>query len=82
MTDPIWADDVLGRKSVASDLERLISFGPSVIDIDAPYGSGKTFLLTRLKEQLSRSGYHCISIDAWGSDFHTEPVAVNDIRIV
>jgi hypothetical protein len=71
MTNSICADDVLVRKSVANDLERLISFGLSVINIDAPYGSGKTFL-TRLKEQLSGSGYHCISIDAWGGDYDSQ----------
>jgi hypothetical protein len=72
----LWADDVLGRKAIAQDIERLLSLGPGVLNIDAPYGHGKTFLLSRLSKQLAQSGYHCICIDAWSSDFHTDPVLV------
>jgi len=72
----IWADDALGRKRVAQDIERLLSLGPGVVNIDAPYGHGKTFLLSRLSKQLVQSGYTCISIDTWSSDFQADPVLV------
>ena len=49
-------DDLLGRKEIAGHLTQIIknTKSPFVFNINAPYGTGKTFFLRRLKVLLEK----------------------------
>ena len=73
--DP-WVDDQLERKVVADKLTRVIGGepGPLTISVHGPWGTGKTFLLKRWRQQLGNDGFECIYFNAWSDDFHGEPL--------
>lgn len=83
-SEEIWSDDLLGRRR---DATLLIGFIESLFDratiqdrghaytisIDAPYGVGKSFFLSRLAEELGNS--HPVAfVDAWTDDLADEPL--------
>ncbi len=82
--DKIWKYDLLGRREDADRLQAYIesisafqldrgSESSFIIAIDAPYGVGKSFFLTRLAKQLSLT--HPVAyVDAWADDIMNEPL--------
>lgn len=84
MTD-IWKDDTLGRKVDADFLirfllARLDERGRQklprsyVLNIDAGWGGGKTFFMTRLGQQLRNHGFSVAQVDAWQDDHADDPL--------
>lgn len=82
--DDLWADDLLGRKQDADFLIRFLEARVAerrdqgktasyVLNIDAPWGAGKTFFLTRLHQQLEKDGHVVAHINAWETDAYGEP---------
>ena len=73
--DP-WVDDQLERKVVADKLTRVIGgeSGPLTISVHGAWGTGKTFLLKRWRQQLENDKIKCIYFNAWSDDFHGEPL--------
>ena len=71
-----WQDDKLERKAIADKLTRIIDGepGPLTISVHGPWGTGKTFLLKRWRQQLENDGFECIYFNAWSDDFHGEPL--------
>jgi hypothetical protein len=80
----LWQDDLIGDRARHADfLQRfLVSKGKAnsapgkaafVMNIDAPWGSGKTFFLTRFRDQLERN-HPVVFINAWRSDYATDPL--------
>ncbi|MFC3152158.1 P-loop NTPase fold protein [Litoribrevibacter euphylliae] len=47
-----------------------------VLNIDSPWGTGKTEFLKRLYVELITRKYPCVYIDAWESDFSEAPLKV------
>ncbi len=84
VVDEIWAGDKLKRRDEARQLERfldsearaLASMGRDqafVLALDAQYGEGKSWFLTRLRQQLSIN-YPVAFVDAWIDDANNEPL--------
>jgi hypothetical protein len=82
-----WRDsiDALGRKGDAEFLTALISgrflreveadrAGALVLNIDAPWGTGKTFLLDHWAGDLQDSGWTVLRFNAWANDFASDPL--------
>lgn len=73
-----WDDDIFSRKGEGIILARLIansSPGPITISLQSPWGSGKTVFLSRLAAELRNTHrVQTISIDAWKSDHHGDPL--------
>lgn len=81
----IWAGDTLGRKA---DAEFLIDFllgrieqrgrqGLSrsyVLNVDAGWGGGKTFFMSRLAQELRQRDIAATEIDAWQDDHAEDPI--------
>ena len=71
-----WQDDKLERKAIAEKLTRIIDGEPGhlTISVHGPWGTGKTFLLKRWRQQLENDKIKCIYFNAWSDDFHGEPL--------
>ncbi|MDH3665724.1 MAG: KAP family NTPase [Paracoccaceae bacterium] len=76
----IWQHDLLNRRRDAEFLQDFIesriaeqkSVGLSrnyILNLDAEWGTGKTFFLTRLQKHLNNSGRLCVYINAWENDY-------------
>lgn len=83
--DEIWIDDKLDRKDDAVFLTNFIlnhlsssttydNSSVRSINIDAPWGYGKTFFLKRLKLTLELHNIPCAYINAWEDNFSEEPI--------
>jgi hypothetical protein len=82
--DTVWSDDKLGRREDANFLiSYLVAKSQAVADVDAKgvsinlnsaWGSGKTFFLNRLEQQLILDGYKVANINAWRDDHSEEPL--------
>lgn len=84
--EDIWADDLLGdRRQHAEYLERFIVQKEAlpedgqterrshVINLNSPWGSGKSFFLERFRQHLERN--HVVAfIDAWKFDYVDDPL--------
>ncbi|MBJ7544747.1 KAP family P-loop NTPase fold protein [Rhodomicrobium udaipurense] len=80
--DP-WSDDHLGRREEAEFLKKFLlgrtderaERGQSfVLNIDAPWGQGKSFFLKRFARDLEKDGYTAVIIDAWADDHAADPL--------
>ena len=71
-----WGDDVLDREKVAHRLTSIIREHdlPFVISVDGGWGTGKTFLLKRWKQDLQNQGWEAIYYNAWEDDFCDDPL--------
>ncbi len=80
----IWEDDLLGRREEAEFLIQFIDgvvANPGLgragqgftIGVDAGYGEGKTFFLTRLEKHL-KIDHSVAFIDAWADDLADQPL--------
>lgn len=75
-----WADDLLDRKRYAEFLTKYVDAkvqakGPGmVMALDAPWGLGKTFFISRWAAQLRASKHAVVVFDAWQNDSSEDPV--------
>jgi hypothetical protein len=71
----IWQDDYLDRSASSKFLTSYILANPhiKVVNVNSPWGSGKTFFLTRWAQELSEN-HVCVFFDAWANDFSNEPL--------
>ncbi len=71
-----WNDDKLERKKFADVLTNKVKNGlsPYTISINGSWGTGKTFLLQRWRQQLENEGYKAIYYNAWEDDFCVNPL--------
>lgn len=74
--DP-WGPDKLNRKACAETLTRLLEEQTAAltISLNGEWGSGKTYLLTRWRQQLKNEDYTAIYFNAWEDDFLDDPLA-------
>lgn len=81
----IWGDDKLGRRDEAeclmqflrSQLTRRENKGATasyVLNLDAPWGDGKTFFLSKLRSTLVVEGHTVALVNAWETDFSEQPL--------
>ena len=81
----IWQDDLLDRRADAEFLIRFLTnrakerasqgrTGSYVLNIDAAWGSGKSFFLDRMKRTLECEGYLVASVNAWADDHADDPL--------
>lgn len=70
-----WSGDVLQRKTYADFLTQYLvaKKGPFVININAPWGSGKTFFIEHWCEDLKKE-HPCVLFNAWENDFSNDPL--------
>ncbi|WP_427928866.1 KAP family P-loop NTPase fold protein [Agrobacterium cavarae] len=84
-TDP-WNDDLLDRENDAEFIYRLtvgrnvenvrLNKGSFVLNIDAPWGQGKSFFLRGLYQTVLQREHPAIFINAWQFDFVDDPFAI------
>lgn len=75
IVDEIWNGDCLERKPSALFLYNYLISNESVkvLNINSPWGSGKTFFVERWREEL-KLNHICVSFNAWENDFSEEPL--------
>lgn len=80
----VWEDDLLGRYQDAEiirvftkgHLDLLEAAGETrtyVLNLDASWGSGKSFFLSRLQKHLAAHGHVAVYINAWEDDHSEDP---------
>ncbi len=71
-----WEDDVLDRQGFARILTNSIKHAapPLTISVNGKWGTGKTFLLCRWRQELETAGYRAIYFNAWTDDFCDNPL--------
>ncbi|WAP70267.1 KAP family P-loop NTPase fold protein [Jiella pelagia] len=82
--DTVWTDDRLNREE---DAEFLLSFlstrshqkavanqGSYVLNLDAAWGQGKTFFMTRFAEFVRDRGHPIVFLNAWEDDHADDPL--------
>jgi len=71
----VWADDFMGRKPSCDFLTKYILANEhvKVLNVNSPWGSGKTFFLERWKAELSKK-HVCVFFNAWETDYSAEPL--------
>ena len=71
----VWADDFMGRKPSCDFLTKYLSANEhvKVLNVNSPWGSGKTFFLERWKAELSKK-HVCVLFNAWETDYSAEPL--------
>jgi len=69
-----WEGDLLERAEVAEFLQNLLESDDSikVINIDSPWGTGKTFFLENWKTQLEQDR-GVVYFNAWTKDYTGDP---------
>ena len=81
----IWADDCLDRKKTAdfltNYLEGLYRYAKTkgtnktfVLNLNARWGFGKTYFMTRWKASLEQAGHPVVYFDAWENDYTADPL--------
>lgn len=77
----IWQGELLGRRQQADLLYKFLQNRPVsnnedgyVLNLDAGWGEGKTYFLTRLQKQLDCLQHPCVLIDAWKNDHVEDPL--------
>jgi len=71
----IWGDDMMDRKPSSEFLTSylLANDHVHVLNVNSPWGAGKSFFLKRWAESLSER-HVCVSFNAWETDYSTEPL--------
>ncbi|TPW25848.1 KAP family P-loop NTPase fold protein [Pararhizobium mangrovi] len=83
--DEIWRDDLLDRRL---DAEHLLDFlvkrgrrraesgkpGSYVLNLDADWGRGKSFFMSRLHEMIEKKSHPTVFVNAWKDDFADDPL--------
>lgn len=70
-----WQEDKLGRRKLAAYLDGVIAtlHEPFVINVSAPYGTGKTFFLRNWQRQLLEEGARVVYLSACEAEVADEP---------
>lgn len=89
--------DLLNRKAFLSDLEGYVAAEQSIVDgslvigLGAPFGAGKTTFIEMWKHELSNRDVSdgagsrpplVVGINAWESDYHSDPLAVITLSVI
>jgi len=81
MQNEVWESDKLKRREEAQEfLNYLKAYRINkptkslVLNIDAEWGFGKTYMLENMHKQLQNEGIPCAFYDAWSNDFSNEPM--------
>lgn len=71
----VWADDFMNRKPSSEFLTKYILANEhvKVLNVNSPWGSGKSFFLERWKATLSQE-HVCVLFNAWETDYSAEPL--------
>lgn len=71
----VWADDFMGRKPSCDFLTKylLANEHVKVLNVNSPWGAGKTFFLERWKAELSKQ-HVFVLFNAWETDYSAEPL--------
>lgn len=71
------ANDSLGRQNKAEVLTKFVGTisEPFVLSLEAPWGVGKTTFLKHWEKELEKAGHIPLYINAWETDFATDPLA-------
>jgi predicted KAP-like P-loop ATPase len=66
--------DIFGRKSFADRLTKVVQTveSPSVLLLDAPWGSGKTTFVKMWQGELNKAGVQSIYFDAFANDYQED----------
>ncbi|HEY0842043.1 KAP family P-loop NTPase fold protein [Methylotenera sp.] len=81
----VWPADKLDRKKEADYIRSYLNAlyaegskdeyeGSFVLNLNAPWGYGKTFFLANLKADLSKSHHPVLYFDAWKNDYSKNPL--------
>ena len=75
MTDMAWSDDLLGRKVRAEFLLNYLDQDVCrVLNLDSPWGAGKTYFLRNWRLQLHENSRPVVYFNAWENDFLGDPL--------
>ncbi|MEX5628995.1 KAP family P-loop NTPase fold protein [Pseudomonas marginalis] len=71
----IWSDDLMGREPSAKFLTSYLLSNPhiKVLNVNSPWGAGKSFFLNRWKRELSEN-HVCVFFNAWETDYTSDPL--------
>lgn len=71
----IWGDDFMGRQQSSEFLTKYIVANEhvKVLNVNSPWGAGKSFFMQRWKAELSKK-HVCIMFNAWETDYSAEPL--------
>ena len=80
-----WSGDRLGRKQDAVIIMRMLTNratrmanagdkGAVVLNLDARWGEGKTFMLERMQKTFAAENKAVVTINAWESDYGDDPL--------
>ena len=71
-----WIDDLLNRYPIAARLTNLVKTQepPLTVSLHGQWGTGKTFLLKRWRQELENAGHKAIYFNAWEDDFNEDPL--------
>ena len=71
----IWGDDLMDRQPSAKFLTSylLANSHVKVLNVNSPWGAGKSFFLSRWKDELSKD-HVCVFFNAWETDYTAEPL--------
>ncbi|WP_181430909.1 KAP family P-loop NTPase fold protein [Pseudomonas protegens] len=71
----VWKDDFMGRKLNSEFLTKYLVSNDhiKVLNVNSPWGSGKTFFMQRWKADLSKK-HVCVMFNAWETDYSAEPL--------
>lgn len=69
-----WEEDKFGRQGIAKFLTNYLDKNEDikVLNINAPWGTGKTFFLTNWRNELNQTRV-CLYFNAWENDFCGDP---------
>jgi predicted KAP-like P-loop ATPase len=67
-------NDIFGRKELGQQLTRIVQRlgSPSVLVLDAPWGSGKTTFVKMWRGELGKAGIPSIYFDAFANDYQED----------
>lgn len=71
----VWVGDFMDRKPSADFLTRYVLNNPhvKVLNVNSPWGTGKSFFLDRWADMLSEK-HVCVRFNAWETDYSAEPL--------
>jgi hypothetical protein len=71
----VWADDFMDRKPSSEFLTNYILANShvKVLNVNSPWGSGKSFFLERWRTDLSKE-HVCVLFNAWETDYAADPL--------
>lgn len=74
-SNDIWVGDLMDRQPSAKFLTSYLLANPhiKVLNVNSPWGAGKSFFLNKWKEDLGRE-HVCIFFNAWETDYTAEPL--------